>query len=72
MVEYYDFVLGLIPLAFASTFGTALVGGASRPVAIGVGGAAVVPLVLHALFVRTPGRRTRDGDRTTAPPVNAD
>lgn len=71
MVEYYDFVLGLIPLAFATISGSAFAGGASQPIAVGIGGAVAIALVLHALFVRTPGSATPP-PRPTARPPNAD
>lgn len=55
MVEYYDAVLGLIPLSFLGLGG--LLSGAGLPFTTAVPVAALVAaaLVCHAMFVRTPG-----------------
>lgn len=55
MANYYDFVLAFIPLVFAGTAGALTVFGLAVASAVSVGALAVVPLMGHAMFVRTPG-----------------
>lgn len=54
MVSYYDFVLGLIPLALFGVSGAFHVGGLPVVESVTVGGLLAVALVAHALFVRAP------------------
>jgi hypothetical protein len=55
MAEYYDFVLGLIPLAMGGT--AALLGllGVGFSLAVPAGAFVALPLLGHAMFVRAPG-----------------
>jgi hypothetical protein len=54
MAEYYDYVLGLIPLTAVGVAGLLALAGVSPSLAIPVGAGLTVPLVGHALFVRAP------------------
>jgi len=54
MVDYYDFVLGFIPLAFVGLGGGLYAVGLETTIALTVGGLAAVALVGHALFVNGP------------------
>jgi hypothetical protein len=60
MIEYYDAVLGLIPLSFLGLCG--LLSGAGLPLSTAVPFAALVSAVLicHAMFMRTPGDALSD------------
>jgi len=55
MAEYYDFVLGLIPLTMGGT--AALLGllGVGFSLAVPAGAFVALPLLGHAMFVRAPG-----------------
>ena len=69
MAEYYDYVLGLIPLTAASVAGVLTLAGVSLSVAIAGGVGTTVPIIGHALFVRAPVPKPeqRPGpDQTTA------
>ncbi|MFB6093726.1 MAG: hypothetical protein ABEJ77_02130 [Halanaeroarchaeum sp.] len=54
MTEYYDLVLGLIPLAFIGLGGGLHVAGFALTSALTVGGLIAIALVGHALFVNGP------------------
>jgi hypothetical protein len=55
MASYYDYVLGLIPLALLGLSGLLhLGGGLAVTAAVSVGAGAAVALIAHAMFVRTP------------------
>lgn len=55
-MNYYDFVLALIPLTVVG-IAVALVGvGVELSFAVPVGALAVLPVIGHAMFVRAPGR----------------
>lgn len=71
MTDYYDAVLGLIPVLFAGITGALLLAGVALVFSISVGALAAGALIGHAMFVRAP----TDAPETTAPatgPVNAD
>lgn len=80
MADYYDVVLGLIPLSVA-VISAALVGlGAALPLAVSAGALSAVVLIGHAMFVRAPvgktaarGRsnQTSDSSYSEQSPVNA-
>jgi hypothetical protein len=55
MADYYDLVLGAIPLTVASIAGSLLVVGVAAALAVAVASTAAAGLVGHAMFVRTPG-----------------
>lgn len=68
MAGYYDFVLGLIPLALGGVSGALTVAGISLTPAIVAASLVAVGLIGHAMFVRTPSdgrpptrKRRRDG-----------
>lgn len=54
MAEYYDLILGLIPLALFGISGTLTLGGLSSTFSVTAAGIVAVLLVGHALFVRGP------------------
>jgi len=54
MTEYYDLVLGLIPLAFLGLGGGLHFAGLTLTTALTIGGLFAVGLVGHALFVNGP------------------
>jgi hypothetical protein len=58
MAEYYDFVLGAIPLSMAVVAAVLVHSGLPGEVALAAGGLAAASLIVHAMFVRTPGRAT--------------
>lgn len=62
MIEYYDAVLGLIPVSFLGLGG--LLSGIGLPLTTAVPVATLVAaaLVCHAMFVRTPGDALSDPD----------
>ncbi len=75
MTEYYDLVLGLIPLVVLGLGGGLQVAGFAQTTAVTVGGLIGVGLVLHALFVRAPVADTDSSpgqERTSVPAPNAD
>ncbi|MFC7165720.1 hypothetical protein [Halospeciosus flavus] len=54
MTDYYDHVLGLIPLALFGGSGALSVAGLELTTAVSVAGALAVLLVGHAMFVHGP------------------
>lgn len=54
MTQYYDLVLGLIPLALLGTTGVLHAAGVGLTSAVSIGGLLAVLLVGHALFVNAP------------------
>lgn len=79
MVEYYDYILGLIPLTIVGVTGLLSLAGIATSLAIFVGGGLTLPLVGHALFVRAPAQRpaqstagTDSAARTDGPTAAAD
>ncbi|MFB6073662.1 MAG: hypothetical protein ABEJ89_01470 [Haloarculaceae archaeon] len=54
MAHYYDFVLGLIPLALAGITAALVVAGVSLTMAVPMASVVSVGLIGHAMFVRTP------------------
>ena len=55
MAQYYDFVLGLIPLALGGITAALLAVGMSLTVAVPLAALVSVALIGHGMFVRTPG-----------------
>lgn len=78
MSEYYDVILGLIPLTFLSIAGGLTVSGFTLTTAVTFAGLTGVLLVGHALFVNGPvdgtptTQPTTTPAQSTAPPVDAD
>ncbi|GGL56521.1 hypothetical protein [Halocalculus aciditolerans] len=64
MTEYYDYVLGLIPLALIGISGTLSVGGFGTTTAVVAGALVAVALTGHALFVNGPTDAVPTGDVT--------
>lgn len=58
MAEYYDYVLGLMPLTAVCAAGLLMLAGFSSSLALPVGVGLTLPLVGHALFVRAPAPRS--------------
>lgn len=58
MVDYYDLVLGLIPLALLGVTGILLAVGIDYTVAIPGGALFSVGLICHGMFIRSPGPPT--------------
>jgi hypothetical protein len=52
--EYYDVVLGLIPLSMALVTGSLLAGGFATTTAVPIGAGIAALIVGHALFVNGP------------------
>ena len=54
MVEYYDYVLGLVPLTAVGAAAVLAFAGVSLSLAVPLSVGLTVPVVGHALFVRPP------------------
>jgi len=75
MVEYYDYVLGLVPLALVGITGVLHVIGVSTLIAIPVGATVAGLVVGHALFVNSPVDAPDDATTRSSAgrtPMNAD
>jgi hypothetical protein len=78
MTDYYDIVLGLIPVSFAGLTALFLVAGMSLSVSIPLASVVAVGLIYHALFVNAPVTTTGGNDdgqsaaEATQSPVSAD
>ncbi|QDX41091.1 hypothetical protein [Salarchaeum sp. JOR-1] len=70
MSEYYDVILGIIPLAFFGITGGLFATGFSTTTAVLAAGLVGVSLVGHALFVNGPVDRTPDATPTAAQNVS--
>ncbi len=55
MVQYYDFILGLIPLAFGGITAALTAVGMALTVAVPLAALVAVGLIGHGMFVRSPG-----------------
>ncbi|MFB6227331.1 MAG: hypothetical protein ABEH88_01900 [Halobacteriales archaeon] len=55
MIEYYDAVLGLIPLSFLGLGGLLSGAGVSFTIAVPIAALVAAALIGHAMFVNTPG-----------------
>ena len=60
MVQYYDYVLGVIPLVLIGLTGLLTVAGVGLTVALPVGAAVAALIIGHALFVNVPTQPTAD------------
>lgn len=60
MVNYYDLVLALVPLVLAGVTGTLAVADVALTSAVSLGALATLPIIGHAMFVRTPSRSSVD------------
>lgn len=54
MTDYYDYILGLIPVAMGGIAGLLWALDVAVSLAVPAGAFAVLPLLAHALFVRAP------------------
>ena len=54
MTEYYDLVLGLIPLAFVAVTGLLVSGGIGLTTAVPLGTLVSLGLVVHGMFINGP------------------
>ncbi|ACV12672.1 conserved hypothetical protein [Halorhabdus utahensis DSM 12940] len=54
MIEYYDLVLGLIPLVLVSVAGGLTGAGIGHFTAMALASLVAIGLIAHGLFVRTP------------------
>jgi len=61
-MDYYDAVLGLIPLSVGGISVALLWVGLTMSLAFSTGALIAAGLIGHAMFVRTPGRRPVDAD----------
>ena len=55
MAQYYDYILGLIPLALGGITAVLAAFGVSITLAVPLAAAVAVTLIGHGLFVRSPG-----------------
>lgn len=65
MANYYDFVLGFIPLALLGLGGGLHIAGLTLTTAVMIGGLVAVGMVGHALFVNAPVDQTLTGQTTS-------
>jgi hypothetical protein len=66
MMDYYDAVLGLIPLSVGGVSVALLWAGITMSLAVSAGALVAAGLVGHAMFVRTPIRQPGDSDASLA------
>jgi len=78
MTGYYDFILGLIPLALVGVTGVLNVAGLAVTMAVPLGAGVAVLLVGHALFVNGPvdsgsgsSATSAHGSTRSSSPVNS-
>lgn len=67
MANYYDYVLGTIPLAMAIPVISLAIMGIPLTQATPLGAVAAISLIGHAMFVRTPTDQPASTIRTDAP-----
>lgn len=72
MADYYDYVLGLIPLALLGLSSLLSVVGLSLTTAVPLAASVSVLVVGHALFVNGPVEARTEDRVPNAGPVNAD
>ncbi|MFB6297397.1 MAG: hypothetical protein ABEH56_02635 [Salinirussus sp.] len=72
MVDYYDYVLALIPIVFAGTTAAAVLAGLSLTAAIPAGSVGAVSLIGHAMFVRSPEEIAAPSHETRDAPARTD
>jgi hypothetical protein len=77
-MNYYDLVLGMIPVGLGTIASVLLVSGVAVSIAVAAASLFAVGLIGHAIFVRTPGDAAPVPDpvsevsRRETPPVQAD
>jgi hypothetical protein len=67
MTNYYDLVLGLIPLALGGVAAVLFVLGISLTTAVGLSGGLSMAMIGHAMFVRAPVDAPTEAPATEAP-----
>jgi hypothetical protein len=67
MSNYYDLVLGLIPLALGGVAAVLFVMGVSLTTAVGLSGGLSMAMIGHAMFVRAPVDTPTESPATEAP-----
>jgi len=69
MTDYYDLVLGIIPLALGGVAAVLTVLGIPLTTSVGLAGGLSVGVIGHAMFVNAPvdGPSTTDAPTTNAP-----
>lgn len=67
-MDYYDLVIGTIPVSFLTIFGSLSLIGVGTTIAIPVAASVAIALIGHALFVRSPLDAVGDDDRKRHPP----
>jgi hypothetical protein len=60
MPNYYDIVLALVPVVLAAITATLLLVGVALTSAVSAGALATLPIIGHAMFVRTPSVSSAD------------
>jgi hypothetical protein len=69
MFDYYDYILGLIPLTMGGTATLLALFGVSMTLAIPAGAFVAIPLIGHAMFVRAPvASESQSASQTTPAP----
>lgn len=71
MAEYYDVVLGVIPLTLVAVSGGLVAAGMALSIAVPLAGFVVIALIGHALFVRTPAGTVGQARTTETPEFNS-
>ena len=69
MAQYYDLILGLIPLALGGITTVLVAFGVSLTAAVPLAAAVSVALIGHGMFVRSPS--TAPAGQPEAPPLNS-
>ena len=65
MMDYYDYILGLIPVTMGGIAALFAAVGFGASMAVPAGALAALPLVAHALFVRAPVAEDPEPTTTT-------
>lgn len=74
MTGYYDYILGLIPVALLGITGLLRLAGLPELLAVPAGATVAIGLMAHAMFVRGPvvERPTSPASASGTGPINAD
>ena len=71
MAQYYDYILGLIPLALGGITTLLVTFGVSLTLAVPLAAAVAVALIGHGLFVRSPGADTQPAPQPNGGSLNS-
>lgn len=66
-MDYYDAVLGLIPLSVGGIPVALLWIGITMPLAVSAGALVAVGLIGHGMFIRAPVKRPADANASSSP-----